>query len=131
MQPVLLFDGVCNLCNALVRFVIRQDKKQIFRFASLQSSAGQRLLAKYKIDWKRSDSFVLIENERAFQQSGAALRLCKKLPWYWSWTQLFWIIPPFLREALYRVVARNRYNWFGRQENCMVPTEATKARFLE
>ena len=129
-HPVILFDGVCNFCNAVVKFVVRQDKKKIFRFAALQSPAGETLLKKYQLDWQRRDSFVLIDNAKVYQRSSAALRLYGKLSWYWKWTQLFWIIPRFLRDGIYDLIARNRYKWFGKKEVCMIPTPELKERFL-
>ena len=130
-QPVILFDGICNFCNAIVNFIISQDKKNIFLFAALQSDAGKKLLEQYKIDWKASDSFVVIENDKVYLKSNAALKLYNKLPWYWKWSQLFWIVPKFIRDWVYDVIAKNRYKWFGKKEECMVPTPELKERFLE
>jgi predicted DCC family thiol-disulfide oxidoreductase YuxK len=129
-QPIILFDGVCNFCNAMVNFIIRQDKKNIFLFAALQSEFGKKLLEQYKIDWKANDSFVVIENGKAHQKSKAVLKLYNNLPWYWKWTQIFWIVPKFIRDWVYTVIARNRYRWFGRKDDCMVPSEEIKERFL-
>ncbi len=114
----------------MVNFIIRQDKKNIFRFAALQSNSGMMLLEQYKIDWKRSDSFVVIENGKVYQKSNAALQLYNKLPWYWKWTQLFWIVPKFLRDGVYNIIAKNRYKWFGKKEECMIPTPEVRERFL-
>ena len=127
---MILFDGVCNFCNAIVNFIIRQDKKNVFLFAALQSAAGEELLKQYKIDWKANDSFVVIENGKAYQKSEAALRLYNRLPWYWKWTQVFWIVPKFIRDAVYNLIAKNRYSWFGKKEECVVPTAEIKAKFL-
>jgi predicted DCC family thiol-disulfide oxidoreductase YuxK len=88
-------------------------------------------LEKYRIDWKKNDSFVIIENDRAYQKSSAALQVCNRLPWYWKWTQIFWIFPRFIRDGIYIFIARNRYSWFGKREECMVPTPAIRKRFLE
>ena len=129
-RPVILFDGVCNFCNAMVNFIIRQDKKNIFLFATLQSDSGKKLLEQYKIDWKASDSFVVIANDKAYMKSNAALRLYNKLPWYWKWTQVFWIVPKFIRDGIYNFIAKNRYRWFGKKEECMVPTPAIREKFL-
>lgn len=129
-NPVILFDGVCNLCNGAVNVTIKQDKKAVFRFASLQSETAQRLLQQYGV-LKTFDSFVLIENGKLFQKSIAALRVLNKLPWYWKWTQLFWIIPKAARDALYDIVAKNRYKWFGKKDACMMPTPELKSRFLK
>ncbi|HEY1869762.1 MAG TPA: thiol-disulfide oxidoreductase DCC family protein [Chitinophagaceae bacterium] len=130
-EPVILFDGVCNFCNALVNFVIRQDKNNIFRFAALQSESGKKLLESYNINWRENDSFVLIENNKAWQRSTATLKLYNKLPWYWKWTQIFWIVPKFIRDGIYSFIARNRYKWFGKKEECMIPTSAVRQKFLE
>ena len=130
-KPIILFDGVCNFCNAMVNFIIREDKKNVFRFATLQSESGKSLLARHQIDWKANDSFVLIEKDKAYQKSKASLRVYHKLSWYWKWTQVFWIVPKFLRDAVYNFIARNRYKWFGKKEECMIPTPAVKERFLD
>ena len=129
-HSVILFDGVCNFCDAFANFIIRQDKKNVFLFAALQSAAGEELLKQYKIDWKANDSFVVIENGKAYQKSEAALRLYNRLPWYWKWTQVFWIVPKFIRDAVYNLIARNRYSWFGKKEECIIPTAEIKAKFL-
>ena len=129
-HPIILFDGVCNYCNNMVNFVIREDKEKRFRFAALQSPAAQALVAKYSLPKKNFDSFVFIDEGKAYLSSGAALRVMRKLPWYWQWTQLFWIIPKSIRNAGYGLVAKNRYKWFGKREECMVPTADVKNRFL-
>lgn len=128
-RPVILFDGVCNYCNAMVNFVIRQDKEQKFSFAPLQSSAGQKLLHRYNLS-KSFDSFVLLSNGKAYLRSSAAFRVLNQLPWYWKWTQFFWIVPPFIRNSVYDLIARNRYKWFGKKDSCMIPTPELKSRFL-
>ena len=129
-HPVILFDGVCNFCNGLVNFIIRHDKNKKLRFAALQSQAGKALLEKYQLQKKDFDSFVLIENGKVFSKSSAALYVLHKLPWYWQELRMFWIIPAFMRNAIYDFVARNRYNWFGKKEECMVPGEDVRERFL-
>lgn len=129
-RPVILFDGVCNFCNSVVTFTIRQDKQRLFRFAALQSPVGQQLLGRYGLPTHSFDSFILIEKDKAYKSSTAALKLYGKLPWYWKWTQVFWIVPRFLRDAVYNTIARNRYKWFGRQDQCMVPTPELRSRFL-
>lgn len=129
-HPILLFDGVCNFCNSSINFIIRQDKKNIFRFAALQSEAGQRLLKEYNIPATYFDSFVLIEDGKVYKSSTASLRLSNKLPWYWKWTQIFWIVPKFIRNGVYNVFAKNRYKWFGKKEECMIPSPGLRERFL-
>jgi predicted DCC family thiol-disulfide oxidoreductase YuxK len=129
-QPIILFDGVCNLCNGLVRFVIRQDKRKVFRFASLQSQTGKDWLSQMSVRKPGIDSFVFIENGKAYTKSTAALKVAAHLPWYWRWTLIAWILPRFMRDGLYNLVARNRYFLFGRKISCMVPTAAVRDRFL-
>lgn len=130
-KPIILFDGVCNYCNSMVNFIIRQDKQKRFVFAPLQSATGQHLLLKHHLPPNELNSFVLIDRQKAWLRSSASLQVFKNLPWYWKWTQIFWIIPPFLRNAVYNLIARNRYKWFGKKESCMIPTPDLKARFLQ
>jgi predicted DCC family thiol-disulfide oxidoreductase YuxK len=129
-EPVILFDGICNYCNGMVNFIIRQDKNAVFKFAALQSEAGQALLEKYNLPKHDFESIILIDNGKAFSNSTAGLRLYNKLPWYWKWTQVFWIIPRFLRDAAYNLVARNRYKLFGKKDACMIPGPSVRSRFL-
>ena len=129
-HPVSLFDGICNFCNAGVNFIIRHDRKRVFRFAALQSEAGQKILHHFNLPKEGFDSFVLIDNGRAYKKSTAGLKVYNKLPWYWKWTQLGWIAPRFVRDAVYDFIARNRYKWFGKKEKCMLPTVDVKNRFL-
>ena len=129
-HPVILFDGVCNFCNAGVNFIIRQDKKNIFRFAALQSEAGQKLLAKHNLPMKEFESFVLIDEGKVYQKSSAGLKVYGKLPWYWKWTKVFWLVPKFIRNTVYDFIAKNRYRWFGKKEQCLIPTQEVKNRFL-
>jgi predicted DCC family thiol-disulfide oxidoreductase YuxK len=129
-QPVVLFDGVCNLCNSAVQFIIKHDKKNVFRFASLQSGTGQDLLARYNLPMNELNSFILIENNKAYSRSTAALRVAKKLNGIVSWLYGFIIIPQIFRDSIYDWIARNRYKWFGKKEECMIPTPELKARFL-
>jgi len=129
-HPIILFDGVCNYCNAMVNFIIRRDKKKVFRFAPLQSEAAQKILLQNHLPQINFDSFILVENDKIYQRSDAALRLYNKLPWYWKWTQIFWIFPKFIRDGVYNVIARNRYKWFGKKDQCMVPAPEVRERFL-
>ena len=130
-KPIILFDGVCNFCNGSVNFLIRQDKKNVFRFAALQSQTAQKLLAQYKKQKKGFESFVLMQDGKAYEKSSAALKVLKKLPWYWKWAQVFWIVPKFIRDGVYNLIAKNRYKWFGKKEECMIPMPELKSRFLE
>ena len=129
--PVIIFDGVCNFCHSSVNFIIKQDKKKVFHFAALQSEAGQKLLEEYDLPKKEFESFVLIDDGKFYQKSSAGLKVYGKLPWYWKWTQLFWIVPKFIRDGIYDLIAKNRYKWFGKKEQCMLPTPDVKERFLQ
>lgn len=130
-SPIILFDGVCNLCNGVVKFIIKRDPKNKFLFAPLQGKAGQKLLEQYKLPKDDFESFVLIDNGKAYQKSTAALRIAKHLGRGWQFFYAFIIIPLFIRNAIYSFVANNRYRWFGRQESCMMPTPGIKKRFLD
>lgn len=129
--PIILFDGVCNFCNSTVNFILKEDKKQIFQFAALQSDAGQQLLKKHHLPAQEFNSFLFIDNQKLFTASTAALRLVRYLPWYWQWAQLLWLIPRFLRDGIYRLIANNRYKWFGKREACMIPPPDVRKRFLQ
>ena len=130
-NPVILFDGVCNLCNGAINFVLRHDKKGIFRFASIQSEAGQRILTANGIDPSELNSFFLVEKRKVYKKSAAALRVVNYFAWYWKELQILRIVPYFLRDAIYDFVAANRYKWFGKRNECMVPTPDLQRRFLE
>jgi predicted DCC family thiol-disulfide oxidoreductase YuxK len=130
MHPVILFDGFCNLCNSSVQFVIERDPNQIFRFASLQSDFAKEYLIQFQISPTSLDSFILIEDHKVYTRSTAALRVAKKLNRLWPWLYAFIIVPPFIRNAVYNYIAKNRYKWFGKKERCWMPTPALKSRFL-
>lgn len=129
-HPVILFDGVCNFCNGAINFVLKHDKKGIFRFAPLQSEAGQKLLQQYHLSTNDFESFILIDDGKVYKKSSASLRVLNKLPWYWKEIQIFKIIPRIFRDAIYDFIAKHRYKWFGKKEQCMVPTPEMKGRFL-
>ncbi|MGI8582809.1 MAG: thiol-disulfide oxidoreductase DCC family protein [Chitinophagaceae bacterium] len=129
-QPIVLFDGVCNLCNGAVQFIIRHDKNEKFLFASLQSEIGKRILSSNNLSRDDLKTFLLIEDERVFTKSTAALRVIKQLNGFISILYTFNVIPKFIRDSIYDMVARNRYNWFGKKDECMIPTPQLKARFL-
>ena len=129
MNPVVLFDGVCNFCNGAVNFIIRHDRGGKFKFAPLQSGIGQELKAKHGIG-DDVDSIVLVEDDRAFTNSTAGLRIAKGLGGAWSLAYVFIIVPAFVRDFFYKVFAKYRYRMFGRTEACMLPTADVRARFL-
>jgi predicted DCC family thiol-disulfide oxidoreductase YuxK len=129
-KSVLLFDGVCNLCNSSVQFVLKRDLRERFLFASLQSEAGQELMKAHGLDPASLNTVVLIDQDKAYTRSSAGLQVCKYLGFPWSLMGVFWIVPAALRNWVYNWIARNRYRWFGKQEYCMMPTPEYKARFL-
>ena len=130
MGAVVLFDGVCNFCNATINFVIEHDRASYFKFAPLQSEIGERLMAEHGIDRVETDSVILVEDGKAYTHSDAALRIARRLDGIWSWVYTFRIVPRFIRDAAYRLFAKNRYRLFGRQDACMMPTPEVRARFL-
>jgi len=131
MEDVILFDGVCNLCNSSVQFIIRHDSKGHFKFSALQSEAGQAILSRCNMDLHRFDSVVLYSGGKCYTNSGAALRIARRLSGFWPLLYyIFFPIPYFIRDAIYLAISRNRYRWFGRQESCMMPTPELRARFL-
>ena len=128
---IVFFDGVCNLCNGFVQFIIRHDPAGRFRFTSLQSEAGQALLAAHGQQVSPTpETVLLLENGRLYTHSTAALRIARQLGWPWRGFAVALLLPRILRDAVYRFVARNRYRWFGREESCWLPTPDLKARFL-
>ena len=129
---VVLFDGHCNLCNGTVNFLLARDSRERLRFASLQSEAGRRLLVAHGLPVETDPgSFVYVEGGRAFVRSDAALALARRLDGAWPMLAALRIVPRVLRDAVYRVVARNRYRWFGRTATCRVPTPELRRRFLD
>lgn len=130
-HPIILFDGVCNLCNGAVQFIIERDKKQHFRFASLQSEIGKKYQVKAGLSTDTVDTILLVENGKIYQKSTAGLRIAKQLNGWWFLMYGFIIVPAFIRNAVYDFIARNRYRWFGEQESCWLPTPDLKALFLD
>jgi len=130
IYKIILFDGVCNLCNNAVTFVIKHDKKDRFRFAALQSDIGKDYVLKFKIDPSETDSIILIDGENYFIKSTAALYISKSLSGAYPLFFVFIIVPLFFRNWIYDYIAKNRYKWFGRKDNCMIPTPDLKDKFL-
>jgi len=130
-KKIILFDGVCNFCNSSVLRIIAQDKKNIFLFASLQSKPGKQITAHFNIDTTQIDSIILIESDTEyFIKSSAALKILKQFKGFWKLFQLCWIIPAFIRNRAYTYIAKNRYAWFGKKDNCMLPTPEIKSKFI-
>ena len=129
-KAIILFDGVCNLCNSSVNFIINHDTKNYFLFAPLQSEQGKELLCKFNPEDTQLESFVLIENNKIYLKSTAALRAAKHLNKLYSLLYFLIIVPPFIRNGIYGCIAKNRYKWFGKKEVCMIPNEEIKSRFI-
>lgn len=131
-HAIILFDGVCNLCNGAVRFILKRDRNGHFRFASLQGAAGRALLARfYPHPAGAPDSMVLIEGGRAYVHSDAVLRIARRLGSGWALLSAFRVIPRPVRDVLYRRVAAHRYRWFGKRDQCMIPSPDARSRFLD
>ena len=124
---IILFDGECNFCDASVQFIIKRDNGT-FHFASLQSEVGKQLVERFQL--QGIDSVVLIENDRAYTKSTAALRIAKRLHLLWRLCYLLIVLPKPIRDSIYGVIAKNRYKWFGKKEICMLPSEKDRTRFL-
>ena len=130
-QKIILFDGVCNLCSATVQFVLKRDHKSQFLFGSLQSDAGRKLLSRAGLPVDQFHSFVLFEKDKVYTRSSAVLRVARHLGGGWSLFYVFMLVPRFLRDAIYNWIARNRYRWFGKKNECWIPRPEWKARFLD
>jgi predicted DCC family thiol-disulfide oxidoreductase YuxK len=132
-HPVVLFDGVCNLCNGAVNFAIDRDPEGRLRFASLQSPAGRQVLERVGRSVVDGDpeSIVLVDGGRVYERSAAALRIARYLSGPWPLVGALWVVPRPLRDWVYRLIAANRYRWFGRSDSCRVPTPELRARFIE
>jgi predicted DCC family thiol-disulfide oxidoreductase YuxK len=130
-KSIIFFDGVCNLCNSSVNFIIKHDKKKQFLFASLQSDAAKEILLQYNSKKINLDSIVLLDNGKLYEKSTAALRISKHLNNGLFLLYIFIIIPTFIRDYLYNYIAKNRYKWYGKKDSCMIPTKDLKSRFLE
>lgn len=126
----MFFDGVCNLCNHSVQFIIRHDPKQYFKFASIQSDFAKEILKPFHIDTTAFQSIIYLEGEKVYQNSDAVLHIAKHLNKGYIFLYIFRFVPRIIRDALYKFIAKNRYKWMGKKEACMIPTPALKERFL-
>ena len=129
-QSIILFDGVCNFCNSAVNFVIKRDKNNLIQFSPLQTEIAHELLARHKLPTEDMKSFIFIEEGKSYTQSTAALKVCKYLTGLWPLLYSFIIIPHFIRDGIYKWIAKNRYKWFGQKNECMIPTPELQAKFL-
>ncbi|TCI92751.1 thiol-disulfide oxidoreductase DCC family protein [Tenacibaculum sp. M341] len=130
-KKIILFDGVCNFCNATINKLIKLDKKDMFLFCSLQSDTGKKIVSDLKIDTSKIDSIILFEPGLAYYiKSTAALEVINSLGGFWSLLNVFYIFPSNIRDILYDFIAKNRYKWFGKSTQCMIPTPELKSKFL-
>jgi predicted DCC family thiol-disulfide oxidoreductase YuxK len=130
-KKIILFDGVCNLCNTSVQFILKHDKKDIFRFVALQSDLGQEIIKHIGITNQNIDSIILYQPAVAYYyKSSAVLEIAKTLGGIYNLGWIFKIIPKDIRDVIYDYIAKNRYNWYGKKESCMIPTPEIKAKFL-
>lgn len=129
-QSLVLFDGVCHFCNNSVNFIIDRDPKKKFVFAPLQSELAKAVLYKLGEDTVKIDTIILIQNNRIYKRSRAALEIAKQLKGLWPLCYVFIIIPGFIRDIVYNIIAKNRYKWFGQLEACRIPTPEMRERFL-
>lgn len=131
-KKIILFDGVCNLCNSAVQFVIKHDKKDVFRFVALQSDLGLEICKHIGVDQKSTDSIILYEPGIAYYcKSEAALQIASHLGSFYSLLAFFKVLPSSLSDLIYDWIARNRYTWFGKKESCMIPTAELKSKFMD
>ncbi len=132
MRPshIILFDGVCVLCESSVRFIIKRDKAGLFKFAQAQSGAGRQLQSDLGLDAMASETMILIKDGKTYSRSDAALEIARSLSGPWKFLALFKMIPRWLRDPVYNGIAKRRYRWFGRKDTCMIPDASLKDRFL-
>ena len=129
-KPIVLYDGVCGLCDSFVQFVIKRDRAEVVRFAPLQSDAGENLLRAFNLPPRELSFIVVIEGKNSFIKSAAVFEVLRYLPGVWSRLALLRYIPAGISDVFYEFTARHRYKWFGRYDACVVPTESQKKRFL-
>lgn len=129
-HPIILFDGVCNFCNFWVNLLIKQDKRKIFKFAALQTDAAQKVCEKKNIDLNSVESIILIIDEKVYYKSEAVLKIAGYLGAIWKLTFIFYALPVKIRDALYDLIAQNRYIIFGKRNSCRIPSKSEMERFL-
>jgi predicted DCC family thiol-disulfide oxidoreductase YuxK len=131
-KKIILFDGICNLCNSAVTIVIKQDKKNTFLFAAIQSKKGKEIIDYLEIDIVKIDAIILYEPGVSYEvKSTAALKIMNDFGQFWQLTKLLWIFPKGFRNQVYDFIAKTRYKWFGKKEACMIPTNDLKSKFLD
>jgi predicted DCC family thiol-disulfide oxidoreductase YuxK len=130
-HPIILFDGVCKFCHASVQFVIKRDNAALFRFCPLQSAKGQQLATQHGIKHTDLTSMILLQRNHVYRKSSAALRIARQLNMPWPLLYIFMLIPPLIRNAVYDLIGSHRYQWFGKFDQCWIPDDETRQRFLE
>jgi len=130
-KPIVFFDGICNLCNSVVQFIIKHDKKERFLFASLQTENSKDILSNFNFTLSDIDTMILLENNKLYFGPSATLRIVRHLNFIYPLLYIFIIIPKPLRDFVYRIMAKNRYKWFGKKDSCMLPTPELKNRFID
>lgn len=129
-SKIILFDGVCNLCNSFVQRIIKNDEYALFKFASLQSDFGQEFLKGHNLNQQEFKSIILLDGDKYYTKSTAALKIGKELKGFYKLSGLLFIFPRFIRDFVYDIVSKNRYKWFGKQDNCWLPTAELKSKFI-
>lgn len=130
-KPIIFFDGICNLCNSIVQFIIKHDRKERFLFASLQSEKSKDILSNFNFTLSYIDTMILLENNKLYFGPSATLRIVRHLNSIYPLLYIFVIIPKPLRDYLYKIIAKRRYKWFGKKDSCLVPTQELKNRFID
>lgn len=130
-EYIILFDGVCNLCNSSINFIIKHDPKRIFRYAAMQSGTGRKLKAQFKIQNDDPDTVILVKNNEVYEKSDAVFKILSKLPGAFKMLYLFIFLPRFIRDFFYDLIAANRYKFFGKKDTCMIPAPEIKELFLD
>ena len=129
-RPIVFFDGVCNFCNASIQWIIKKERLPLFLFAPLQGKAAKEKLDS-EVQSNPPDSVILYENGIIYSKSTAALRIARYLKWPWRWLVIFYLVPAFIRDVFYNIIAKNRYKWFGKKDSCMLPSAELRSRFLD
>lgn len=129
-KPIIIFDGICNLCNFAVDFILKRDKREVFVFVASQKEAGKKIIAKLGLKDSDIESLYLVEDQKIYHKSTAILRILKRLSFPWNLGYVFIVIPRPIRDFVYNIIAKNRYRWFGKRETCRLPIEEEKGRFL-
>jgi len=127
---IVLFDGICNFCNSSVNFIMDHDEENYFKFAAIQSEPGQELMKKFGLDPVNLTTFIFVQGDKYYTKTTAALKVAKHLGFPWNLSYIFIIVPPFIRNITYNIIAKYRYKWFGKKDACRIPTPEEREKFL-